>query len=106
MRIDLPGRPAKAIESIAYFAVSEALANVVKHAGTDRAEVVGAAVGDLLVIIIRDHGAGGADPAGGTGLQGLADRVAVVGGRLRLTSPQGGPTELRVELPWRPTDSA
>jgi signal transduction histidine kinase len=56
------------------------------------------------VLTVTDSGIGGADPAGGTGLQGLADRVAVVGGTLCLTSPLGGPTELRVELPWRTTD--
>jgi len=104
VRIDLPGRPARSVESIAYFVVSEALANVVKHARASRVEVVGTATGDRLALTVRDDGAGGADPEGGTGLQGLADRVAVVGGALRLTSPRGGPTELRVELPWHPAD--
>jgi signal transduction histidine kinase len=55
--------------------------------------------GAALVLEIQDDGAGGADPSGGTGLQGLADRVAVHDGTLRLSSPPGGPTILRVEIP-------
>ncbi|MBC6461207.1 hypothetical protein HKK72_25505 [Actinomadura sp. HBU206391] len=54
---------------------------------------------DDLVIEVRDNGVGGADAARGTGLVGLADRVSVLGGRIMLTSPPGGPTALRVELP-------
>ena len=55
----------------------------------------------MLTVEITDDGRGGADPARGTGLTGLADRVAVAGGRLLLSSPDGGPTVLRVELPCR-----
>ena len=61
-----------------------------------------AQAGDTLVLEVRDDGQGGADPAHGTGLTGLADRVAAVGGRLLLASPAGGPTLVRVELPWQP----
>ena len=93
--------PAPHLESTAYFAASEALANVVKHAGASRADVLLAQAGDMLVLEVRDDGHGGADPAHGTGLTGLADRVAAVGGRLLLASPAGGPTLLRVELPWQ-----
>jgi signal transduction histidine kinase len=94
-------RPAPHLESTAYFAASEALANVVKHAGAGRADLLLAQAGDILVLEVRDDGRGGADPAHGTGLTGLADRVAAVGGRLLLASPAGGPTLVRVELPWQ-----
>jgi signal transduction histidine kinase len=94
-------RPAPHLESTAYFAASEALANVVKHAGAARADVLLAQAGDNLVLEVRDDGHGGADPAHGSGLTGLADRVAAVGGRLLLASPAGGPTLVRVELPWQ-----
>ena len=94
-------RPAPHLESTAYFAASEALANVVKHAGASRADLLLAQPGDMLVLEVRDDGHGGADPAHGTGLTGLADRVAAVGGRLLLASPPGGPTLVRVELPWQ-----
>ena len=94
-------RPAPHLESTAYFAASEGLANVVKHAGAGRADLLLAQAGDMLVLEVRDDGHGGADPAGGSGLTGLADRVAAVGGRLLLASPPGGPTLVRVELPWR-----
>jgi signal transduction histidine kinase len=94
-------RPPELVEATAYFAASEALGNVVKHAGATRAELRVAWSGDLLALQIRDDGRGGADPAGGTGLTGLADRVAAVGGRLLLASPPGGGTLVRVELPCR-----
>lgn len=94
-------RPAPHLEGTAYFAASEALANVVKHAGAGRADLLLAQAGDMLVLEVRDDGCGGADPAHGTGLTGLADRVAAAGGRLLLASPAGGPTLVRVELPWQ-----
>ncbi|GHJ48172.1 histidine kinase [Catellatospora sp. TT07R-123] len=93
------GRLPELVENTAYFAVSEALANTAKHAGATRAEVSADRDGDLLVLQVRDDGRGGADPARGTGLSGLADRVATVRGRLLLASPVGGPTLVRVELP-------
>ncbi|WP_410575108.1 sensor domain-containing protein [Amycolatopsis sp. cmx-4-61] len=102
--IELPRRPSRAIEAVTYFAVSEALANVVKHAGATRAEVTGRASGAGLVLTIADDGVGGAAPETGTGLQGLADRVAAVSGTLGLSSPPGGPTVLRLELPWQTPD--
>jgi signal transduction histidine kinase len=106
VRVTVSGRLAAAVEAVAYFAVSEGIANVVKHSGAARAEVTGRRLRDKLVLTISDDGVGGAHPGGGTGLQGLADRVAVVGGRLLLRSPHGGPTELIVELPWYPPDCA
>jgi signal transduction histidine kinase len=87
------------VEVAAYFAVCEALANVAKHSRARRASVRGRLVGDVLVVEVRDDGVGGADPAAGSGLAGLADRIAVVEGRLLLSSPAGGPTLLRVEIP-------
>jgi signal transduction histidine kinase len=87
------------VEVAAYFAVCEALGNIARHSRATRASVRGWLAGGQLVLEVRDDGVGGADPATGTGLAGLADRVAVVDGRLFLSSPAGGPTLLRVEIP-------
>jgi signal transduction histidine kinase len=95
----LPRRLPAGIEVAAYFAVCEALANVAKHSRASRATVRGRLVDGVLVLEVHDDGVGGADPAAGTGLTGLADRVAVVDGRLLLSSPAGGPTLVRVEIP-------
>ncbi|MEU7899832.1 histidine kinase [Nonomuraea sp. NPDC049152] len=84
------------IEATAYFVVAEALANVARHS---QATTVLIRARDGLVMEISDDGVGGADPAKGTGLTGLADRLAVVGGRLSVFSPAGGPTTMRVEIP-------
>jgi signal transduction histidine kinase len=70
-----------------------------RHAGAGSAEVTLRRAGRTRVMEVRDDGRGGADPAAGTGLTGLADRVAAVNGRLLLSSPPGGPTLVRVELP-------
>jgi signal transduction histidine kinase len=94
-----PGRLPERVESSAYFAVAEALTNVVKHSKATRAQVTLSRTGALLVMEVQDDGTGGADPARGTGLTGLSDRVAAAGGRLLLASPAGGPTLVRVELP-------
>jgi signal transduction histidine kinase len=83
----------------AYYVVSEALTNTAKHGRATRARVRGHLAEDELVLEIRDDGVGGADPDAGTGLTGLADRVAVLNGRLSLSSPPGGPTLIRVEIP-------
>ncbi|MFF1903344.1 sensor histidine kinase [Kitasatospora sp. NPDC058218] len=101
---DLPGRLPRPVESAGYFAVSEALANIAKHSGAGLARVDGRYADGLLTIEVSDDGRGGADPAAGTGLTGLADRVAVVDGTLTVSSPPGGPTLLRVEIPCTPTD--
>ena len=87
------------VEVTAYYAVCEALANVAKHSRATRAQVRGRLVADQLVLEVRDDGVGDADPGAGTGLVGLADRIAVVDGRLFLSSPRGGPTVVRVEIP-------
>ncbi|MFD6565640.1 histidine kinase [Micromonospora profundi] len=97
---DLDGELPELVETTAFFVVSEALGNVVRHAGATRAEVrLSRADGDL-VVEVSDDGRGDADPSRGTGLTGLADRVAAADGRLLLASPPGGPTLVRVELPW------
>ncbi|MEV2213822.1 sensor domain-containing protein [Streptomyces sp. NPDC050997] len=100
--LELPGRLPQPVESAAYFVVCEALVNVARHSGAGRAAVSGGYAGGRLTLAIRDDGGGGADSAGGTGLTGLADRVSVLDGRLSLSSPSGGPTLLRVEIPCRP----
>ncbi|MEV0951295.1 sensor domain-containing protein [Promicromonospora sp. NPDC050249] len=99
----LGSRPDPKVEYTAYFVVSEALANVAKHvgaAGSARVTVRGAA--GTLTVEVTDDGPGGADPARGSGLAGLADRVAVMGGKMLLSSPSGGPTTVRAELPCGP----
>ncbi|MET8863961.1 histidine kinase [Nonomuraea sp. NPDC004580] len=97
--LDLPGRLPAPVEVTAYYVVSEALANLARHSGATRGSVTGRVERGTLVVEVRDDGAGGADPAKGTGLTGLADRLAVVDGRLSLSSPQGGPTLVRTEIP-------
>jgi signal transduction histidine kinase len=98
VRASLPDRPSASAEAIAYFVVAEALTNVAKHARATRAEVEVSRHGDVLRILIRDDGDGGADPYG-QGLAGLADRLAGVDGRLSVRSPAGGPTVIEAELP-------
>ncbi|MFD8411445.1 sensor histidine kinase [Streptomyces sp. NPDC059650] len=97
--IDLPHRLPGMVETTAYFTVTEALTNAAKHSGASQVAVVGRYRNDRLILLITDDGHGGADPAGGTGLSGLADRMAILKGRLVVSSPNGGPTQLRVEVP-------
>ncbi len=92
-------RPPPTVESAAYFMVAEALTNVGRHASASRARVVIARRGDRLVIEVSDDGHGGADPTRGTGLAGLAERAASLGGTMDVLSPEGGPTTLLMELP-------
>jgi signal transduction histidine kinase len=94
-------RFASEIEANAYFVVAEALTNVVKHARATSARVTAAAAGETLRVEVSDDGAGGADP-GGHGLTGISDRVAALGGSLRIDSPPGRGTVLRAELPLPP----
>jgi signal transduction histidine kinase len=88
-----------AVEATAYFVVSEAVANVAKHALTDAAVVTIRQLPGLLTVAVADDGVGGARPEGGTGLRGLADRVASVGGVLRVDSPPGAGTRLEADIP-------
>src|SRR6185437_15564098 len=104
-----PGRPARlaspSVEAVAYFIVSEALTNVVKHSQATRAEVAVARDGDTLRIVVTDNGTGGAalevasTGVSGTGLRGLMQRAASVDGTLAIHSPPGGPTVITAELP-------
>ena len=92
-------RPSPTIEAIAYFVVSEALANVAKHAQATRAAVIVQRRGDRLLVQVSDDGIGGANANAGSGIAGLRDRVGGVDGTLEITSPAGGPTTLAVEMP-------
>jgi len=93
------GRFPAAIEATAYFVVSEALANVAKHALARSARVTIQELPGRLLVQVSDDGAGGARPEGGSGLRGLADRVASVGGTLLIDSPPGCGTRLEADLP-------
>ncbi|MFD6864929.1 sensor histidine kinase [Streptomyces diastaticus] len=97
--IDLPHRLPALVETTAYFTVTEALANAVKHSGATKIGIEGRMARGRFLLLITDDGRGGADPAAGTGLTGLADRLAILRGRLSVSSPAGGPTQLRVEVP-------
>jgi signal transduction histidine kinase len=93
------GRFAEPVEVTAYYVVSESLTNAAKYADSPVADVAVAAEGGVLWVEVRDDGCGGADPAQGSGLLGLRDRVEAIGGTMRLSSPQGAGTSVCVELP-------
>jgi len=100
---ELAGRAPAPVESAAYFAVSELLANVTKHA---EARQIWIEIGHdddhdpgTLRITVTDDGRGGADPAGGTGLRGVERRLAAFDGVLAVSSPPGGPTIVNMEIP-------
>ena len=96
----LPGeRLPEAIELAAYFVVSEALTNVAKYAGASHASVEVERQNGRLVVEVVDDGVGGADPEKGTGLRGLADRLAVIEGRLEIDSEPGRGTTIRARIP-------
>jgi len=99
VHVDLTARPPASIEGMAYFIVSESLTNVAKHARATRASVDIRESAGRMTIVITDDGIGGADPLSGSGLRGLAERAASVDGRFEVSSPLGGPTVIRVELP-------
>ena len=86
------------VEAAAYYVVSEALTNVAKYASASVVRVVIERVEGGARIVVSDDGAGGADPAGGSGLRGLADRVEALGGRLTIDSPLGAGTTLRADI--------
>jgi signal transduction histidine kinase len=88
------------VEANAYFVVAEALTNVAKHASAGHVEVVAQIDDATLHVEVRDDGVGGASPDG-SGLVGLADRLAVLDGRLEVDSPPGGGTRIAVKLPLR-----
>ena len=98
MHVTTPRLPA-ATETTAYFVVAEAVTNAVKHSQAQGVSLSVDIDGDTLVVEIRDDGVGGADPARGTGLTGLLDRVDAADGALTIISPNGDGTVVRAELP-------
>jgi signal transduction histidine kinase len=96
---DLYGRPSPPIESAAYFAVSELLANVSKHAEARQTWIDIRHTDGMLRIGVTDNGHGGADPGSGSGLRGIERRLAAFDGVLAISSPPGGPTAVTMEIP-------
>ena len=101
MQVD--GRLPQPVEVAAYYVVSEALANAAKHAEASVIEIDLAMITDYLHLRVRDDGVGGADATRGSGLIGLMDRVAAVGGRMGINSPARGGTTVLVTLPLTPS---
>jgi len=100
VRVAVPSQPLPAaIETAVYFICSEALTNVGKYARASRAELTVGAEGGLVTVLVADDGVGGAGPSAGSGLNGMADRVAALGGRFLVDSPAGGGTRLLAEIP-------
>ncbi|MBG0560073.1 sensor histidine kinase [Actinoplanes aureus] len=95
----VPGRLDTPVESAAYFAVAEVLANATRHSFAHSVQVELWHTGDGLVMRVSDDGLGGADPTGGTGLWGIERRLAAFDGTMALSSPPGGPTVVTMELP-------
>ncbi|MFF3288912.1 sensor histidine kinase [Streptomyces sp. NPDC003023] len=98
--LKLPERLPRKLETTMYYLINEAMTNIAKHSGAKSAEVHGRYHSDLFVLDILDDGRGGLDPAG-SGVTGLADRVTALDGRMRVSSPVGGPTLVHVEVPCR-----
>jgi signal transduction histidine kinase len=97
---DLPRRPSPAIEAIAYFCAAELVANAVKHSFASEVSLeVHPGPRQAIVLTVTDDGVGGAGPARGSGLAGLAERVSTVDGSLAVSSPPGGPTVVTIVLP-------
>ena len=100
VELDVTGeRLPRPVEAAAYFLCSEAIANAAKHAPNSTVAVTVGAAGGRAAIAVADDGPGGADPARGSGLRGLADRVEALGGTLRVESPPGQGTRLTAEIP-------
>ncbi|MFJ6772876.1 sensor histidine kinase [Kitasatospora sp. NPDC091257] len=101
VRLDLRERPEEVIERAVYFCAAELLTNVAKHSDARSAELTVTAADGRVRLTVRDDGRGGAAIGAGTGLAGLAERLAAVDGTLRVDSPPGGPTVVGAELPGR-----
>jgi signal transduction histidine kinase len=99
LEVAIDGRLPAQIETAAYFLVSEALTNAAKHAQARQAQVTARGNDGLLTVEVADDGVGGAAAGGGSGLRGMADRVEALGGRFTLSSPEGGGTVVRAEVP-------
>ena len=102
--IDPDARFAPAVEAIAYFVVSESLANIAKHAEAGAVAVRAGWQDGVLAVEVADDGRGGADPRTGSGLRGLLDRVSAVDGTLEVVSPHGGGTRIVARIPTVGTD--
>jgi signal transduction histidine kinase len=103
VRVTAPDeRFAEVVESTVYFVACEALANIAKHAAAHRAEVLVERRNGSLRLTVVDDGVGGASTGEGSGLSGMADRLAALDGRLTLDSPRGGGTTVVAELPLAP----
>lgn len=101
--VDIPDdRYPAPVEVAAWFVIAEAVTNAIKHARPTRIAVRAGARDGILALSVRDDGVGGALPSRGSGLTGLADRVAALGGRLEVRSPQGAGTTVSAELPLVP----
>jgi signal transduction histidine kinase len=101
VELDLDARPPALVEATAYFVAAEALTNVAKYAAASTVVLRAAASDGWLRLTITDDGVGGADPDRGTGLHGLQDRVAAVGGNLSVSDAAGGGTTVAAEIPYR-----
>jgi signal transduction histidine kinase len=99
LEFDVAERPAEAVEVAAYYVIAESLTNVAKYARATHARVEVRTLGDRLLVAIADDGVGGADRNGGSGLLGLEDRVAALGGRLHIESVPGEGTSVRADVP-------
>jgi signal transduction histidine kinase len=94
-----PGRLPDGVEAAAYYVVAEAVTNAVKYASARRVRVTVAREGEDVAVTVTDDGVGGADPAGGSGLRGLADRVDALDGRLRVAGAVGQGTTVTAVIP-------
>jgi signal transduction histidine kinase len=99
VRVELSRRLSPPVESAAFFAIAEALVNAVRHSVADQVDVKLSEAAGVLRIVVRDDGRGGADPARGTGLRGIARRLSAFDGTLHIDSPANGPTVLTMEVP-------
>jgi len=99
VNVQVRERLAEPVEAAAYYAVSEALGNVARHAGASQVVVEATATDGVLRVVVRDDGCGGADFSGGSGLTEVRDRVEAFGGRVSLASPRGAGTTLEITLP-------
>ena len=106
LQVRVKERLPEPVEVSAYYVIAEALTNAAKHARAATVSVQVEVAADVLILEVRDDGAGGADFTHGTGLAGLKDRVEALGGRIFLDSPPGAGTSLRVELPLAATTAA
>ncbi|MFF8639640.1 sensor histidine kinase [Streptomyces sp. NPDC015345] len=97
--VELPGRAGAPVESAAYFAVSESLANAIKHSGADRIWVDMHYGDGMLRVAVTDNGKGGAALGAGSGLSGIERRLGTFDGVLAVSSPAGGPTMVTMEIP-------